>query len=454
MNNYDLKHITLSEDNRISQYSSQGFKKGLELARKISKIRTDRLHISDCNLTVQYSSKKIWKCVGTILNYCPNYIWHISVSPDGQKFAVLSDDENGIDIWDIKSQALIKRIICNVDFESRFEITPDSQNIIIVECDQISTRSLELGALLSSVEYDIDYENTDADYLQSLNKKISNQSILMNSELFHSSCVAISPGLNLIASHYETTIAIWNLKTGKLLHTLESKIDRDCDNLHFSCESPILMVFDDTDFSHFEIWNPIDGKLIEENLDEDKDYGYGGAAISYDGLFLMKSCRIYNLISGEIVNDFNDDIFCSFNDNELHLIDDNEFHLVDTKILSKDNVNLFDYPASSSFSKDGETIVIAGEKGAILILKYLSIDEILITEPEDRDSRIKLVRKLIMLANRQYKSGNHQEAIESYTTALKIDPSNAEAYNRRSTARSATGDYQGAMEDLQRVRMV
>jgi tetratricopeptide (TPR) repeat protein len=43
--------------------------------------------------------------------------------------------------------------------------------------------------------------------------------------------------------------------------------------------------------------------------------------------------------------------------------------------------------------------------------------------------------------------------IEFYT-ALEIDPNNSEAYNRRSTARSAIGDYQGAMEDLQQVRMI
>jgi tetratricopeptide (TPR) repeat protein len=60
----------------------------------------------------------------------------------------------------------------------------------------------------------------------------------------------------------------------------------------------------------------------------------------------------------------------------------------------------------------------------------------------------------MLLGNQLSASGNYTEAIESYTTALKIDPNNAEAYNRRSTARSAIGDYQGAMEDLQQVRMI
>lgn len=217
MNDYDLKHVDSLEYNRISQYSSQDFKKGLELARKISKLKTDTINKNAHNISVQYSLKKIWKCVSIILDYCPSAVWHISVSPNGQTF--------------------------------------------------------------------------------------------------------------------------------------------DC-------------------------------------------------------------------------------------------------YFVNDDISQWLGMNLFSYPASSSFSKDSETIVIAGGKGAIMIFKYLPVDEILVSDPKNQESRIKLANKLIILANKQCESGNHQEAIESYTTALKIDPNNSEAYNRRSTARSAIGDYQGAMEDLQRVRII
>lgn len=46
------------------------------------------------------------------------------------------------------------------------------------------------------------------------------------------------------------------------------------------------------------------------------------------------------------------------------------------------------------------------------------------------------------------------KAIESFDRAIILNPNNSQAYNRRSTARSAIGDYQGAMEDLQQVRMI
>jgi tetratricopeptide (TPR) repeat protein len=60
----------------------------------------------------------------------------------------------------------------------------------------------------------------------------------------------------------------------------------------------------------------------------------------------------------------------------------------------------------------------------------------------------------MLLGNQLSESGNYTEAIESYTNVLEVDPNNTEAYNRRSTARSAIGDYQGAMEDLQQVTMI
>jgi tetratricopeptide (TPR) repeat protein len=51
-------------------------------------------------------------------------------------------------------------------------------------------------------------------------------------------------------------------------------------------------------------------------------------------------------------------------------------------------------------------------------------------------------------------SGNYSEAIQFYTYVLELDPNNTEAYSRRSIARSAMGDYQGAMKDLQQVRII
>lgn len=60
------------------------------------------------------------------------------------------------------------------------------------------------------------------------------------------------------------------------------------------------------------------------------------------------------------------------------------------------------------------------------------------------------IKGFMLLGDEQSASGDYQEAIVSYTTVLELDDSNSEAYNKRSTVRSATGDYQGALEDLKK----
>jgi tetratricopeptide (TPR) repeat protein len=67
-----------------------------------------------------------------------------------------------------------------------------------------------------------------------------------------------------------------------------------------------------------------------------------------------------------------------------------------------------------------------------------------------KDADRQLVRGLLIEGNLRYESGDYQEAIAVYTQVLSLDPNNTEAHNRRSTARSAVGDYEGAFEDLQR----
>jgi len=67
------------------------------------------------------------------------------------------------------------------------------------------------------------------------------------------------------------------------------------------------------------------------------------------------------------------------------------------------------------------------------------------------DKNQQLAQGLIVQGNLRYESGDYQAALDAYNQALSLDPNNTEAYNRRSTVRSALGDYQGAMEDLKAV---
>jgi tetratricopeptide (TPR) repeat protein len=67
-----------------------------------------------------------------------------------------------------------------------------------------------------------------------------------------------------------------------------------------------------------------------------------------------------------------------------------------------------------------------------------------------KDANLQLAQGLLIHGNLRYESGDLREAIAAYTQVLSLDPNNTEAYNRRSTARSAVGDYEGAFEDLYR----
>jgi len=68
------------------------------------------------------------------------------------------------------------------------------------------------------------------------------------------------------------------------------------------------------------------------------------------------------------------------------------------------------------------------------------------------DETLQLIQGLILQGNLRYESGDYQAALNAYNQALNLDPNNTEAYNRRSTVRSALRDYTGALEDLEKAK--
>lgn len=63
-----------------------------------------------------------------------------------------------------------------------------------------------------------------------------------------------------------------------------------------------------------------------------------------------------------------------------------------------------------------------------------------------------LIQGLMLQGDVCYQSGDYQAALKAFDHALTLNPNDAEAYNRRSTVRSALGDYQGAIEDLEKAK--
>ncbi|MEQ9354179.1 tetratricopeptide repeat protein [Coleofasciculus chthonoplastes] len=68
------------------------------------------------------------------------------------------------------------------------------------------------------------------------------------------------------------------------------------------------------------------------------------------------------------------------------------------------------------------------------------------------DDESKLIQGLMVQGHLRYQLGDYQAALNAYNQVLNLDPNYTEAYNQRSTVRSAMGDYQGAIADLETVK--
>lgn len=86
-------------------------------------------------------------------------------------------------------------------------------------------------------------------------------------------------------------------------------------------------------------------------------------------------------------------------------------------------------------------------QAAQVYLKHIA-DTLNAEQGNIKDISEQLTQGILIQGNLRYESGDYQEAIKAYNQVLSLDPKNTEAYNRRSTARSALGDYEGAFEDL------
>src|SRR5262245_31731343 len=57
------------------------------------------------------------------------------------------------------------------------------------------------------------------------------------------------------------------------------------------------------------------------------------------------------------------------------------------------------------------------------------------------------VEDLLVAGNSQYEQGHYQEALQSFSKAINLDPSSSRALNNRGLARAALADLDGAIAD-------
>jgi len=215
-------------------------------------------------------------------------------------------------------------------------------------------------------------------------------------------------------------VKIWDLKSKKINYTLSEKLE----------EATIKIILDEILVTHtkdniLQVWNLKNGNLLHSLVHEDCVFDFD---IDQNGNFLVSSCSdgkliVWNLKKGIITKSFSNNStpinWILFNKNGLSFIGKDY----------ENNVNIWKISEENNESQNEAKN------------KYLL-------------SLVRVSKDIVLQGQQRYQSGDYDGALESYTKAIKFDPTNASEYNSRSTLFSTLGDYPEAIKDLQTARQL
>lgn len=199
--------------------------------------------------------------------------------------------------------------------------------------------------------------------------------------------------------------------------------DIDSNGSYCLHESSKVFLITQTNDNRIQVWNLENGNLIFSIADNKivKTISYGNdekILVSYDNN--DNKIKLWNLENGDCV-----------------------------QILSEHRSQI---PAIELIDH-GETFLYIDNGEEIELWKLSYVNE-LIPGKTIKCNTEKMIDSLIQIGDDRYNSSNYDGAIYSYTKAIDIDHDNADAYNKRSTARLANGDIKGAVEDLQKAQQL
>jgi WD40 repeat protein len=197
----------------------------------------------------------------------------------------------------------------------------------------------------------------------------------------------------------------------------------DCSGSYCLHESSKVFLIAETNDNKIQIWNLENGNLIFTLADNKivKTISYGNDEknlVSQDNN--DNKIKLWNLENGDCVqmlSEYRSEILA------IELID------------------------------NGETFMYIDNGEEIEIWKLSYLNESIVSKSVKCNTQ-KMIDSLIQIGDDRYNSSNYDGAINSYTKSINIDHDNADAYNKRSTARSANGDIEGAVEDLQKAQQL
>ncbi|MBP0018166.1 MAG: PD40 domain-containing protein [Cyanobacteria bacterium SBLK] len=198
---------------------------------------------------------KDWRCDRTLTEHS-DHVTAVAIHPDGKTFATGSLDKKII-LWDLETGEVkttcegTSSVIFSLDFSPDGKILASSSNL------EFQDGTIKLW---------------DSDTLKFRNNLSSNLLAL------RVSCIAFSPdGLYLASGNIDATIKIWNLSTGKTLHTLRGH-GWDVRAVSFSRDGQLL-VSGGLDGA-IKIWNWHNARLLNTLIRPSPEYPWDFSALA------------------------------------------------------------------------------------------------------------------------------------------------------------------------------
>ena len=220
----------------------------------------------------------------------------INYSPDG-KFLASGSADKSIKIWDTSSGRLFKTLYSHSDGINTINYSPDGKFLASGSADKsIKIWDITSGKLLRTIQGH-DYSISTVDY--------SPDGAFLASGSYHA------------FSHSGPTtsrsIKVWDMKTGKLVKTLEDFSD-GVTSITYSPDGKYL-ASGNTDKS-VKIWDIVSGKLVTKI--QGHDYSISTVDYSPDGKYLASgnddgNIKIWNIASGKLLRTMQSNIYYPIN---------------------------------------------------------------------------------------------------------------------------------------------
>jgi WD40 repeat protein len=273
--------------------------------------------------------------------------------------------------------------------------------------------------------------------------------------------ISIDDYLTTSYKAYIYQLKVWDIESGKIVYRSQSKDYLYLEMLEISSNGKLIIYDDSKDNAKIEV--------IDIYSQKCQYFDCSGSYCLHESskVFLIaetndNKIQAWNLETGNLIFTIADNKILktiNYGNDEKILVsqDNNDKKIKLWNLENGDCVQILSEYRSEIVSieliDNGETFMYIDNGEEIEIWKLSYLNESIVSKSVKCDTQ-KMIDSLIKIGDDRYNSSNYDGAINSYTKAINIAHDNADAYSKRSTARSANGDIEGAVEDLQKAQQL